>query len=513
MGWRLSLAAVVLLLLWPMLAQAKRGEAPWGSEVALAELDGKPVIAFSPWDRWQPALGKSALQFAYAKSTRPSSPQDWVLAPCKDPKLSTNGREYLNGLALLSDADKLYYGVQAHYTRPDGQRLRTAFLWGRMDPSGSGEGACSSEVSGKFDPSFWMTESAILSSVPLFSYVLYPDDNNRSTLALRVISATESNPSVTSQWQTDEIDQAASISAIALALVGDTILACYKAQRSTAAGKTGIVLQQGRRQADGTLSWRVLCVLHPIRATEGGLMLLAGAERVYLFCSTETELVMASCPLGQLETKAKWDVSVIHTGLYVALADARMLGDVPALLYSDSTADCIIALANSPMPQQPQDWSCVRFPTGINANGMWGPYGLKLGALQVIDGTPAIAYQCETPRGIAYAWTDKAQPRQAADWRTSLVFSEASIKDVKPPYYGSLPVEDGKSRLVPARDDPVSVMAVPAPHPWRAEPPAPPGAADRRNTRLMPIAMLAILLCAGIAAFIIRKVRGPRIIS
>jgi hypothetical protein len=502
MGWRLWLAAI-LLLLWPVLAQAKRCEQGWDSQLAITELNGKPVIAFSPWYRWQAALGNSALQFDYAQGPRPNGPQDWVIAACLDPKLSANGRESVRRTALFGTAGNLYYGLDAHYTRPDGKLLREGFLWGRAYPPGSQQSDGSSVVNGEYDQQFWMAETAILDSTPVFAYVTDAAAQPRSGAVLRVYTATAVQLSANNKWREDDIDHAVSIGSIALAQAGDTIFACYEAQQSTAAGNNGLVLQQGRRQADGTLSWRVLRVLHPGLTAIGGIKVLAGSNLVYIVESMEEGLVLASCPVGELQTKATWDAGIIPGESYPDIADALLLDDLPVVLFTQNTSACILAMATVPMPQWPQDWSYVRFPTGSYTQG----------ALAVIDGTLAIAYQCETPRGIAFAWTDKAQPRQAADWHTSLVFREADFKGITTPAYSSMPADDGTARLALPEQGQLATVTLPPPSPWRAEAPAPPGSEDRRNTRLMLIAILAILLCAGITAFIMRKVLRSRKMS
>jgi hypothetical protein len=470
-----------------------RTEPPWEAKIALTELDGKPVIAFSSWARWQTALGIPAVQFAYAKNAQPSGLQDWALAPSTDAKLSTNGRESVYRIALYSDADNLYYGMHAHYTRPDGRLLCEGFILGRAYPPGSKQSDFSREVSGRLDTDLWTTQSVILSSVPLFSYIACHDINHRSYNILRVTSSVGDAFSTASKWRTDEIDKAVPISSVALALAGDTILACYAAQESAAAGKSGLVLQQGRRQAAGAITWRVLRVLLPGNVPTGEMQLLAGAGRVYLFCGTESGLVMASCAADKLETQSEWSMGVIIEGTRLEACSAVMLDGLPAVL-SQQQGCKFFSIAKSATPQYPQDWSCIRFTTCLKAQA----------ALAVINGTPAIAYQSETPRAIGYAWTDQAQPRKAADWHKGLVFREASIRGpVNDPY--SRPIDNDKTELERPSNESSMLMAGPPPSPWRAEAPVPPGSAAKRNIYWMLAAALAILLSAGIAAFFLRR--------
>lgn len=504
MGWRLSLAAVLLVLIWPALALKKQAEVDWDSKLALAELEGKPVLAFSPWDRWRAALGGSAMEFAYARTATPGGSQDWVLAPTTDAKLTTLGREGYYQISLFSASGKLYYSMSAFYTRPDGMRYRQGYLWGRAFPPGSKQPDCSSEASGAVNNYSWWTDSAVLDGMPLIAYVetTYQAKGNRASL--HAASGNNAAMELSGKWHRSEIDAADGIDSVALAIDGGRILACYSAQRSTAAGRSGLVLQEGRLQPDGALSWRVLRVLRPGRPASVSRLLVGGGQ-VYLVCDTEAGLILARCPVDQLETKASWEISGIQRGPYLLTMDAVILDGLPAVLYKDSAADCHLALAKSPHPVVPQDWSCIRFATGINADSMWNVFGTTLSAMHVLDGKLAIAYQCGAPRGIAYAWTDLPQPRQAADWHNSIVFREADFKGVTAPAYSTFSVDDGQARLAPPMDEPVPATAGPAPHTWRAQAPAPFGSAANRNIYWLLAAALAILFCAGIAAYLLRR--------
>ncbi len=445
MGWKLRCILWLTLALLPAPALAKRIGPYWNANVALAELAGKPVVAYTPAP--QPGPGtRQPLVIAYAKVAQPTGPEDWTSVAVNDPLLLASGKEYVQTIELIPANGGLSYAIYACYTAP-GNRLRYGWLWGTAPPPGTNWPAAVEATGGTGRRQEWQ-EMALLEGRPLFpeSREQFRPAEYSGLLQYRYAHGRE--PSTEAGWQLGELDHAGNFSQLAFAVDDRAVYACYWADYADPGRHSGLRLQLGELQQDGTLKWSAVQLPARLDTLHGQTQAQIAGGQLWLFCCSAWDgLHMAHCALDQL-SQQQWQYSDMADDHSSGLQSCVIANDVPYILYNEFIPSGGIGLNLAfPGPRQPpglQAWSHVVFPSQA-----WS------GALAVIAGKPALVYQTEAPCGVAYARAITAQPQVAADWQVSMLAYQPDAQTAE----GAFGVEAPTAAAKPQLSSPYDISA------------------------------------------------------
>lgn len=498
---------ILLLVLLPAPASTKRIGPYWNANVALVELAGKPVVAYTPASQ-SGAGGRQPLVIAYAKVAQPDGLEDWTTVAAEIPQLLVSGKEYVQTIELFVADDVFHYAVYACYTAPD-NRLRFGWLWGTVPPPGEQWPPAVEATGGTGRRQEWQ-DMALLGARPLF-----PETRAQFRAApraglLQYRYARERLPRADSGWQLGELDHAGDFSQLAFAVDGHTVYACYWADYADPARRSGLVLQCGKLQQNGALSWSPVQLPARLDLLHGQTQVQIAGGQLWLFCCIAWDGIrVAHCAVDQF-SQQQWLYSDIANDYSSGLQSCVIANGIPYVLYNyfidTGRIGLNLACPAALQPQGSHAWSHEVFPSQA-----WS------GALAVIAGQPALVYQTESPSGVAYAWATSAQPQAAADWQVGMLAYQTEAQTTA----GTPGVEQPATAALPRPSRPYSresTAAERAPDFSEAAPPPsaraqPPTAAEQLSGWTILALVLAFIGIPVLLAFVPdalkkRKARG-----